>query len=126
MLFALLERCAICMHIIMSPSWLHVTCTDTIVHFDSVISNFLQPHGLYSPWNSPGQNTGMDIFSILQGIFPMQGLNPGLPHCRWALNQMSHQGSPYFDACQSLNSHWLSFQTMAQIIKSVLQNSGLN
>ena len=42
--------------------------------------NFLQPHGLYSPWNSPGNNTGVGSLSLLQGIFPPQGLNPGLPH----------------------------------------------
>ena len=35
-----------------------------------------------SPWNSPGKNTGVGSLSLLQGIFPMQGLNPGLPHCR--------------------------------------------
>ena len=50
--------------------------------------------GLYSPWNSPGQNTGGGSHSLLQGIFPTQGSSPGLPHCRWLLNQLSHQGSP--------------------------------
>ena len=60
----------------------------------SVVSNSLQPHGLYSPWNSPGQNTGMGSLSLLQGIFPTQGLNPGLLHCRWILYQLSHKGSP--------------------------------
>ena len=45
----------------------------------SVVSDSLQPQGLYSPWNSPGQNTGVGNFSLLQGIFPTQGLNPGLP-----------------------------------------------
>ena len=48
----------------------------------------------YSPWYSPGQNTGVGSFSLLQGIFPTQGLNPGLPHCRQILYQLSHQGSP--------------------------------
>ena len=52
------------------------------------------PLGLYSPWNSPGQNTGGGSHSLLQGIFPTQGSSPGLPHCRWLLNQLSHQGSP--------------------------------
>ena len=47
----------------------------------SVVSDSLQPHGLYSPRNSPGQTTGMDRLSLLQGIFPTQGLNPALPHC---------------------------------------------
>ena len=44
--------------------------------------------------NSPGQNTGVGSLSLLQGIFPTQGSNPGLPHCRRILYQLSHQGSP--------------------------------
>ena len=60
----------------------------------SVMSNSLQPHGLYSPWNSPGQNTGVGSLSLLQAIFPTQGSNPGLPHCRWIFYQLSHKGSP--------------------------------
>ena len=60
----------------------------------SVVSNSLQPHGLYSPWNSPGQNTRVGSLSLLQGIFPTQGSNPGLPHCRQSLYQLSHMGSP--------------------------------
>ena len=46
----------------------------------------------YSPWSSPGQNTGLGSLSLLQGIFPTQGLNPGLPHCRRILYQLSHKG----------------------------------
>ena len=42
------------------------------------------------PWNSPGQDTGVDNLSLLQGILPTQGSNPGLPHCRWILYQLSH------------------------------------
>ena len=63
------------------------------------MSESLRPHGLYNPWNSPGQNTGVGSRSVLQGIFPTQGLNPGFPHCRWILYQLSHQGSPV--ACQA-------------------------
>ena len=48
----------------------------------------------YSPWNSPAQNTGMGSLSLLQGIFPTQGLNLGLPHCRKILYQLSQKGSP--------------------------------
>ena len=51
-------------------------------------------HGLYSPWNSPGHDIGMGSLSLLQGIFPTQGSNPGLLHCRQILYQLSHQGSP--------------------------------
>ena len=57
----------------------------------SVVSNSLPSHRLYSPRNSPGQNTGVGSLSLLQGIFPTQGLNPGLPHCRWILYQLSHR-----------------------------------
>ena len=60
----------------------------------SVLSDSLCPHGLYSPWNSPGQNTGVGSLSLLQGIFPTQGSNPGLPHCRQILYQLSYKGSP--------------------------------
>ena len=60
----------------------------------SVVSNFLRPHGLYSPWTSPGQNTRVHSLSLLQGIFPTEGSSPDLPHCRRILNQLSHQGSP--------------------------------
>ena len=58
------------------------------------MSNSLRPHGLYSPWNSPGQNTGVGSRSLLQGIFPTQGSNPGLLHCRQILYQLSHRGGP--------------------------------
>ena len=53
----------------------------------------LPPYGLYSPWNSPGQNTGVGSLSFLQGIFPTKGSNPGLPYCRQILYQLSHKGS---------------------------------
>ena len=56
--------------------------------------SLLQPLGLYSLWDSPGQTTGVGSLSLLQGIFPTQGLNPGLPHRRRILYQLSHKGSP--------------------------------
>ena len=43
------------------------------------------PQTNYTVWNSPGQNTEAGSLSLLQGIFPIQGSNPGLPHCRWIL-----------------------------------------
>jgi len=58
------------------------------------------PH--YSPWNSPGQNTGVGSLSLLQRIFLTQGSNPGLPHFRRILYQLSHQGSPWNTICTSL------------------------
>ena len=60
----------------------------------SAVSDSLQPRGLYSPRNSPGQNTGVGSLSLLQGIFPTQESNQGLLHCRQILYQLSYQGSP--------------------------------
>ena len=60
----------------------------------SVMSDSLQPHGLCSAWNSPGQNTGVGSLSLLQGIFSTQGLNLRLPHCSWILYQLSRKRSP--------------------------------
>ena len=45
----------------------------------------------YSPWKLPGQNTGVGSLFLLQEIFPMQRLNPGLPHCRQTIYPLSHQ-----------------------------------
>ena len=56
----------------------------------SVVSDSLRPHGL-SPLNYPGKNTAMGRLSLLQGMFPNQGSNPGLPLCRWILYQLSHR-----------------------------------
>ena len=65
-----------------------------------VMSHSLQPHGLYSPpgfsvhGDSPGKNIGVGCHVPLQGIFPSQGSNPGLPHYGETFYQLSHQGSP--------------------------------
>ena len=52
------------------------------------------PPGSSVHGDSPGKNIGEGCHSLLQGIFWTQGLNPGLPHCRWILYLLSHQGSP--------------------------------
>ena len=67
----------------------------------------LQPHGLYGPWNSPGQNTGVGSHSLLWGIFPTQGSNPGLLHCRRILYQLNLKGSP-----RCLADAWISHSTL--------------
>ena len=53
----------------------------------SVVSNSV------TPWNSPGQNAGVDSLSLIQQIFLTQESNRGLLHCRWILYQLSYQGS---------------------------------
>jgi len=60
----------------------------------AAVSASFWPHVVYSPWDSPGQNTGVGSLSLLQGIFPDQGSNPGLPHCRQILYQLSNKGNP--------------------------------
>ena len=70
-------------------------CTST----HSVVSKSWKAYGLWParllcPWNSPGRNTGVGSHSLLQGIFPTQGSNPGIPQCRQVFYQLSHQGSP--------------------------------
>ena len=74
--------------------WYNIACKWEWKSFSLV--QLFGPYELYSPWNSPGQNTGVDSLSLLQGIFPTQGSNPGLPHCRQILYQLSHKGSPNF------------------------------
>ena len=54
-------------------------------------SHGLQPTRLLSPWDSPGNNTDVGSHSVLQGIFPTRGSNPGLPYCRQILYHLSHQ-----------------------------------
>ena len=62
----------------------------------------LRPHGLCSPWNSPGQNTGVGSLSLLQGIFPQES-NQGLLHCRKILYQLSYEGSLDYKVTQFLS-----------------------
>ena len=66
---------------------------------DSLWPHGLQPTRLLCPWNSPSRNTGVGCHFLLQGIFPTQGSNLGLPHCRQTLYQLSHQGSLYLSPC---------------------------
>ena len=79
---------------LISPTIFGIVGLSNLCHRDaykreshSVVSNSLQPQGLYSPWNSPGQNAGVGSLSLLRGIFPTQESNPGLPHCRQILYQ---------------------------------------
>ena len=79
------------------------------------------PTLFYSPWDSPGQNTGVGSLFLLQGIFPAQGSNPGLLHCRQILYQLSHKGSPRilewvaypFSSGSSQSSNWIGVSCIA-------------
>ena len=95
------------------------------------------------PQNSPGHNTRVSSLSLLQGIFPTQGSNPGLPHCKWILYQMSHKGSlstrvgslfflqRIFPTQESiwdrLHCRWILYQLSYQgspVVKNLPANSG--
>ena len=74
------------------------------------MSDSLRLQEFYSPWNSPGQNTGVGSCSLLQGIFPTQGLNTGLLHCRQILYRLSHQANTIFLfllKSWKIRQHWL-------------------
>ena len=68
---------------------------------------------LCDPNGIPGRNTGVGSLSFLQGIFPTQGSNPGLLHCRQIIYQLSHQGSPVLAVCcrsnRKLSFPWSCF-----------------
>ena len=86
-------------------------CTSTLLpvsegESSSVMSNSLQPHGLPSPWNSPGRNTGVGGCSLLQEIFLTQGSNQSLLHCRQILYQLSYQGSQSSGALNALSTEY--------------------
>ena len=74
-----------------SREWLNGISSES--ESSSVMSDSLRPHELYSPLNSPGQNTGVGSLSLLQVIFPTQGSNPSLSHSRQILYQLSQQRS---------------------------------
>ena len=57
--------------------------------------------------NSPGKNTGVDCHAFLQEIFPTQGSNPGIPHCRQILYHLSHQGSLSLLTASTIQETWV-------------------
>ena len=63
------------------------------VMFDSLQPHGLQPTRILCPWDFPGKDTGVGCHFLLHGVFPTQGLNPGLLHCRQILYHLSYQGS---------------------------------
>ena len=105
------------------------------------MSDSLRPHGLkptrlLCPWGFPGKSTGVGFHFLLQEIFPTQGLNPGLLHCRQMLYCLSHHlshtkarslsepmlvGSPNLGTI-SLSRHWATSDALSvQVGKSSIQ-----
>ena len=65
-----------------------VSCS---IVFNSVLPRGLYPARLLYPRNSPRKNNGVGCHDLLQGIFSIQGSNPGLQHCKQTLYHLSHQ-----------------------------------
>ena len=87
--------------------WNHIFAYLFIMHLcvcvlsHSVVSDSLRSHELQStrllcPWGFSRQEYWSGSHALLQGIFPTQGSNPRLPHCRWILYHLSHQGTPFY------------------------------
>ena len=96
-----------------SPSWNYEVLKSCFLFYSFPCSwcsvskscpTLLWPHGptrLLCPWNSPGKNTRVGSQSLLQGIFPTQGLNAGLLHCRQILYHLRHQRRQLGTFCES-------------------------
>ena len=75
----------------------------------------LQADSLPTEPQGEPKNTGVGSLYLLQGIFPAQGLNSGLPHCRWILYQLSHKGSPRI-------VEWVAYPALQQIFPTQESN----
>ena len=99
----------------------------------SVMSDSLWPHGLYPtrllhPWDFPGKNTGVSCHFLLQGIFPTQGSNPGLPHCKQMLYCLSHQESyhPVTQVISFSTPIWIHLEINLLHLQNRPQNSAIS
>ena len=88
--------------------WDLVPSTTCVLSY-SVVSDSLWPHGQrslagFSPWDSPGKNTGVGCCFLLQGIFPTQGSNPHLLHWQSDPSPLSHLGRTQHNTSHEINS----------------------
>ena len=109
------------MLLVFLPAVLIPACASSSLAFLMIYS--LWSPRVCSPWNSPDQNTGVGSLSLLQGIFPTQESNPGLPYCRRILYQLSHKGSPrimeWVAYLFSSGSFWLRNRTRVSCIAGI-------
>ena len=96
--------------------WLWPHSESTMRMFNLLKSRLVLEVMLLRPWDFPGKSPGVDCHFLLQGIFPTQESNPGLPHCGQMLYRLSHQGSPF----TSLSLHPESTMRMFNLLKSRL------
>ena len=96
------------------------------VSFHLVMSSSLQPHGLYRPWNSPGQNTGVGSLSLLQRIFSTLGQNPGLLHLQADSLPTELSGKPrYADDTTLMAESKEELKSLLNKVKEESEKAGL-
>ena len=95
--------------------YMYVLYTYSVIQLCSTLCDLknCSPPGSSVHGDSPGKNTGVGGPALLQGLFPTQGSNPGLPHCRQILYCLSHQGSP------GITKHWLYFHVVQNILMPI-------
>ena len=108
---------------ITSPSHSHLVCSHSIMSVCNPMDCSQLGSSVHG--DSPGKNTGVGCHALLQGIFPTQGSNPGLPHCRQILYYLSHQGSSYslskfqlYNSVINCSHHVLHYNLMIIFLKS--------
>ena len=77
-------------------TYMQSLCVCSVAQLCLTLCNPRCPPGYSIHGNSPGKNIGLGCHALLQGIFPNQGSNPGLPHWRWIFYCLSHQGNVKF------------------------------
>ena len=83
----------------------------------------LQPSRLLCPRDFPGNSTRVDCHFLLQGIFPTQGSNPGLPHCRQMLYCLSHTLTTVLDSDSFQNRK--NIQWSPNMLKQINENQNI-
>ena len=78
------------------------------------------PPGSSVHGDSPGKNTGVSCHTLLQGIFPTQGLNPGLAHCRWILYRLSHEGRSLLGFYFNFSMTMIIFPLLIKFLRNVI------
>ena len=78
----------------LAASLFHLSCFTAESSPTLLQPHVLQPARLLCPWDFPGKNTGVGCHALLQGIFPTQGSNPRLLHCRWILYRWATRDAP--------------------------------
>ena len=95
-------------------------CMCLVSHLSPTLCNLMNysSPGSSVRGNSPGKNTGVNCHFLPQEIFPTQGSNPGLPHCRWILYYLNHQDRRMETCRRTENKPGLNYVWDIKVVKS--------